>query len=488
MSDEEANNNSRRNAIKRFTGKSSDFSAWIHSVKLHAMSTGSRDILDDFDNPYKRGRRMRDETLERDPEGDGDLFTEEGEEIVRTRETETDFVKAKLDWSKRRNRLFADIGRSLKGTSEGLTRQVKSGDVQGLMKLVSDAYGDTTGASRYALIMELILLRLDKPGNLDKHILKFTDLKRRLAGLTPAEKLTDGAETCLFMHSLTSCAEFKGLVETALLRDQNSDSTMTLQDAVTLSREFSANKNVAATEQGLSTYRVQSGKESTESRFNGKCNYCGKKGHKARDCRKRKREKKEGGNARDEAVKRDSTQKKPKFKVNSVAVAGARVAAAKTKHSDGKAGYHELVLDSGAARHCIKEGDLLTDTKPCKVDLIVASGDERTATSYGTLTATFNPGSDSDEMEGAFKNALHTPGFDRSLLSAMAIYRNGGAVHLEKGNCYFKPTRANLKVDVKVHGDDFIVPVMATATRERRFAPPVCPLSFASDFIQHAAS
>ena len=67
------------------------------------MSTGSRDILDDFDNPYKRGRRMRDETLERDPEGDGDLFTEEGEEIVRTRETETDFVKVKLDWSKRRN-------------------------------------------------------------------------------------------------------------------------------------------------------------------------------------------------------------------------------------------------------------------------------------------------------------------------------------------------------------------------------------------------
>ena len=132
MSDEEVNNYSRRNAIKRFSGNSSQFSAWIHSVKLHAMSTDSRDILDDFDNPYKRGRRMRDETLERDPEGDGDLFTEEEEEIVRTRETETDFVKVKLDWSKRRNQLFADIGRSLKGTCEGLTRQVRSGDVQGL--------------------------------------------------------------------------------------------------------------------------------------------------------------------------------------------------------------------------------------------------------------------------------------------------------------------------------------------------------------------
>ena len=146
MNDEETNNNARHSTIKRFAGNSSDFSAWIHSVKLHAMSTGSRDILDDFDNSYKRDRRMRDATLERDPEGDGDLFTEEGEEIVMPRESETEYMEVKLDWSKRRNRLFADIGRSLKGTSEGLTRQVKSGDVQGLMKLVSDAYGDDSFA------------------------------------------------------------------------------------------------------------------------------------------------------------------------------------------------------------------------------------------------------------------------------------------------------------------------------------------------------
>ena len=152
-SEEEVNNNLRNSAIKRFTGHSTDYSAWIHSVKLHAMSTGSRDILDDFDNPYKRDRRNRNEVLERDPDGDGDLFSEEGEEIVKPKESESEYVDVKLDWSKRRSRLFADIGRSLKGASEGLTRQVKSGDVQGLMKLVSDTYGDTTGASRYALIM-----------------------------------------------------------------------------------------------------------------------------------------------------------------------------------------------------------------------------------------------------------------------------------------------------------------------------------------------
>ena len=120
-------------------------------------------------------------------------------------------------------------------------------------------------------------------------------------------------------------------------------------------------------------------------------------------------------------MKGPSSRKKAKFKVDSVAVIGARVCSTVTKNSAGDPGYHELVLDSGAARHCIKEGDLLTDTKPCKVGLVVASGDERTAKSCGTLTGLFNPGSNSDEMEGAFKNALHTPGFDRSLLSAMAI-------------------------------------------------------------------
>ena len=53
------------------------------------MSTGSRDILDDFDNPYKRDRRNRNEVLERDPDGDGDLFSEEGEEIVKPKESES---------------------------------------------------------------------------------------------------------------------------------------------------------------------------------------------------------------------------------------------------------------------------------------------------------------------------------------------------------------------------------------------------------------
>ena len=113
--EEEVNNNLRNSAIKRFTGHSTDYSAWIHSVKLHAMSTGSRDILDDFDNPYKRDRRIRNEVLERDPDGDGDLFSEEGGEIVKPKEPEADYVDVKLDWSKRRSRLFADTGRSLKG-------------------------------------------------------------------------------------------------------------------------------------------------------------------------------------------------------------------------------------------------------------------------------------------------------------------------------------------------------------------------------------
>ena len=76
-------------------------------------------------------------------------------------------------------------------------------------------------------------------------------------------------------------------------------------------------------------------------------------------------------------------------------------------------------------------------------------------------------------MEGAFADALHTPDFDRSLLSAMAIYRNGGAVHLERGNSFFRPTKANLnKIDVLVPGDDFVVLVRPLPIRPAHATSP----------------
>ena len=471
MGEDQDNGDGRRSTIRRFNGHAPDYSAWIHSVKLHAMATGCDDVLSNTDNPYKRERRRQPEEVDIGADTEANIFAEDGEKITRPSESPEDFAKVKLSWSKRRNRLFADIGKSLKGSTEGFSRQVKSGDVQGLLKLVSDGYGDTTEASRYALIMEMILLRLEKPGNLDKHILKFTDLKRRLGSLKPPERLTDGAETCLFIHSISNCEEFKGLVEAALLQDKKDDQTMTLKQAVSLTREFAANKIVAASESGVSAFRVQDAEKPKKGRFNGKCHYCKKNGHKSQDCRKRKRDEAGSTGSGDEPDKGNGERKRSRFTVRSVAVSSLRVASAKTKPVKHNAGYHELILDSGAARHCIKERELLTDTNPCAVELIVASGDESTAKSSGTLTGLFNPGAATDEMEGAFEGALHTPGFDRSLLSAMSIYKNNGTVHLEKGNCYFKPTRANLKVEVKVRGDDFVVPVKAVPSNVARVQP-----------------
>ena len=73
MGENEGNGDGRRSTIRRFNEHSPDYSAWIHSVKLHAMATGSDDILADLDNPYKRERRRQSETLTRDAESEANI-------------------------------------------------------------------------------------------------------------------------------------------------------------------------------------------------------------------------------------------------------------------------------------------------------------------------------------------------------------------------------------------------------------------------------
>ena len=104
---------------------------------------------------------------------------------------------------------------------------------------------------------------------------------------------------------------------------------------------------------------------------------------------------------------------------------------------------------------------ILTDTKPCAVKVSVAEGTQVMAKTTGSLAANF-PMCDGGTVEGAFGMALHTPSFDLSLLSAIRIVKNGGSVHLEKGDCYFCPTDdRSLKIRVDIDGDDFVVPVTA---------------------------
>ena len=175
-----ANSGARRSKIVEFHGEATSHPGWLYSVRLQALATNSDDVLDDFDNPYKRDRRTSDSTAPRNADGgEGEAFAEEGEEVALMKESVADFTKAKTSWTKRRNALFSDIAASLKGTTEGLARRVKTGDVQGLIKLIADNHGDSTEASRYALIMDLVILRLESVAQLDAHIASFHETERR---------------------------------------------------------------------------------------------------------------------------------------------------------------------------------------------------------------------------------------------------------------------------------------------------------------------
>ena len=62
--DHSANLHARRSKIVEFHGEATSHPGWLYSVRLQALATNSDDILDDFDNPYKRDRRTSDSTAD----------------------------------------------------------------------------------------------------------------------------------------------------------------------------------------------------------------------------------------------------------------------------------------------------------------------------------------------------------------------------------------------------------------------------------------
>jgi hypothetical protein len=63
----------RSEAISFFHGKVKDYPAWRYDIRMYATGKDMLDVLDNVDNPFKRVRRLAEETVPKTA-ADRDVF------------------------------------------------------------------------------------------------------------------------------------------------------------------------------------------------------------------------------------------------------------------------------------------------------------------------------------------------------------------------------------------------------------------------------
>ena len=171
----------------------------------------------------------------------------------------------------------------------------------------------------------------------------------------------------------------------------------------------------------------------------GKCNYCGKEGHWAKECYKRKREQGEGGgDTKTNAVAKKETpkKKKKKDKGKKVTIAGGDSEADEevvyTYMTGGDVNAPKWVIDSGAESHLVLNGNAFHSYTPSPGKFVQGVGGRVPILGEGEVhTLWTSPQGIRSKI--VLKNVIHVKDINICLLSVKALDRKGSAVIFSSG-------------------------------------------------------
>ncbi|QRV77370.1 Retrovirus-related Pol polyprotein from transposon TNT 1-94 [Ceratobasidium sp. AG-Ba] len=181
------------------------------------------------------------------------------------------------------------------------------------------------------------------------------------------------------------------------------------------------------------------GKNKGGGKQKGECNYCHKKGHWERECRKKKADqekKKESAHIASTAEPGDSNQ-------SDQGGAIAFVAKAPTSFLS-----HKWIADSGASLHIVGNCAYFNSYKPVS-EIVEGIGGNVPIVGRGTVRAMMRNGNQTNEL--LLQNVAHVPSFAGNLLLCKVIDLAGGACLFKGGRCtVFAPDGRTLGVGPKI--------------------------------------
>jgi hypothetical protein len=204
------------------------------------------------------------------------------------------------------------------------------------------------------------------------------------------------------------------IVEENDARNQKLDGSLT--GGVMFSKHFSRDSNSSK-----DNYKKQDEK-SSKPKITYKCNYCGKRGHKAADCFKKKREENQKAGLVHEAYFSGKTNDK-------------------------------WCLDSGCTSHICNDKELFINSEKAQCQLKLASNATTQAIAKGSVNIVTSVGNQAKKIE--LKNTLYAPDFRTNLLSIAKIVDKNREVLFTKNRAFIQDRRGRVKMIADRDGDLF---------------------------------
>lgn len=166
------------------------------------------------------------------------------------------------------------------------------------------------------------------------------------------------------------------------------------------------------------------------------CNYCGKVGHKAAKCFKRKNKEKESVGSVEDIFFASDSSSFDNFSYN--AMTGG-----------------EWCIESGCTTHLCKDKSLFVDSREIKSGVKLASDTTAEVTATGNVRAVASNGK--QEKNFTFENTLLVPSLRSNLLSVAKIVDKGNTVVFTNTGASVKDPRGNVRLTAKREGNLFIL-------------------------------
>jgi hypothetical protein len=310
-------------------------------------------------------------------------------------------------------------------------RQIRSCETSREIWMKLESIYESKGPARKAtLLKQLTQHKMREDDDVREHVARFMDTVDKLQGMNI--EINGDLLSIMSLYSLPSSFEnFQcaiesrdsspnvenlkvKIVEENDARNQKLDGSLT--GGVMFSKHFSRDSNSSK-----NSYKKQDEKTS-KPKITYKCNYCGRRGHKAADCFKKKREENQKAGLVHEAYFSGKTNDK-------------------------------WCLDSGCTSHICNDKELFIDSQKAQCQLKLASNATTQAIAKGNVNILTSVGNQAKKIE--LKNTLYAPDFRTNLLSIAKIVDKNREVLFTKNRAFIQDRRGRVKMIADRDGDLF---------------------------------